>query len=111
MIPASVVPHRRDAGLFAALLAVALSMMFGAPDAGAVPSFARQTGQACVACHISFPELTPYGRYFKLMGYTLGDRQPIPLAIMAEFSIKKVKNNNDPSGNELNPRDGAPMFT
>ena len=30
--------------------------------AGAVPSYARQTGQECIACHVSFPELTPYGR-------------------------------------------------
>ena len=40
--------------------------------AWAVPSYARQTGQECVACHVSFPELTPYGRYFKLTGYTVG---------------------------------------
>ena len=38
----------------------------------AVPSFARQTGMNCVACHTSFPELTPFGREFKLNGYTLG---------------------------------------
>src|SRR5665647_3891500 len=33
-------------------------------QAGAVPAFARQTGQNCVACHAGgqFPELTPYGR-------------------------------------------------
>lgn len=28
-------------------------------EAGAVPAFARQTGMACMACHVSFPELTP----------------------------------------------------
>jgi hypothetical protein len=38
------------------------------PRAAAVPAFARQTGQNCVACHVSFPELTLYGRYFELMG-------------------------------------------
>ena len=43
-----------------------------AGQANAVPSFARQTGQECIACHVSFPELTPYGRYFKLTGYTIG---------------------------------------
>ena len=32
----------------------------------AVPSFARQTGMACAACHTVFPELTPFGREFKL---------------------------------------------
>jgi hypothetical protein len=42
----------------------------------AVPSFARQTGQARVGRHIAFPELTPFGRRFKLMGCTMqgGDR-------------------------------------
>ena len=34
--------------------------------ARAVPSFARQTGVSCEACHTSYPELTPFGRLFKL---------------------------------------------
>ena len=38
--------------------------------AQAVPLYARQTGQQCAACHNGFPELTPYGRLFKLNGYT-----------------------------------------
>ena len=42
-----------------------------APSAG-LPSFARQTGQPCGACHTDFPSLTPYGRRFKLLGYTSG---------------------------------------
>ncbi len=43
------------------------------PDpANALPSFARQTGQPCGACHTDFPGLTPFGRQFKLGGYTLG---------------------------------------
>ena len=54
------------------------------PIANAVPAFARQTGQNCVACHVSFPELTPYGRWFKLSGYTIGTRQAIPVAAMAQ---------------------------
>ena len=43
--------------------------------AHAVPSFARQTGFECVACHVSWPELTSVGRQFKLGAYTL--RQPL----------------------------------
>lgn len=39
--------------------------------AGSVPSFARQTGLACSACHYQFLALTPFGRKFKLNGYTL----------------------------------------
>src|SRR6266487_3141408 len=33
------------------------------------PSFARQTGLACNACHTHYPELTATGRAFKLNGY------------------------------------------
>jgi hypothetical protein len=37
----------------------------------AIPSFARQTGLACSVCHYQFPALTPFGRMFKLNGYTM----------------------------------------
>jgi hypothetical protein len=43
----------------------------------AVPSFARQTGMACSACHYQFLTLTPFGRKFKLNGYTLANQQAI----------------------------------
>ena len=39
--------------------------------AATVPSFARQTGLACSACHYQFPQLTPFGRLFKINGYSL----------------------------------------
>ncbi len=39
--------------------------------AQAVPSFARQTGMDCATCHTVFPQLTPFGRMFKLSGYTM----------------------------------------
>src|ERR1700752_2237791 len=55
----------------AALLAGFLVIGF-APSAQALPSFARQTGQPCGTCHTDFPALTPYGRRFKLLGYTTG---------------------------------------
>jgi hypothetical protein len=38
----------------------------------ALPSFARQTGQPCGTCHTDFAGLTPYGRLFKIGGYTAG---------------------------------------
>ena len=40
--------------------------------AEALPSFARQTGQPCGACHTDYAGLTPYGRRFKIGGYTYG---------------------------------------
>ncbi len=43
-----------------------------APSAEALPSFARQTGQPCGSCHTDFAGLTPYGRLFKIEGYTNG---------------------------------------
>jgi hypothetical protein len=57
----------------------------------ALPLFARQTGQNCVACHAGgqFPELTPYGRMFKMTGYTIGERT-IPLSAMAVISNSRV---------------------
>ncbi len=42
-----------------------------ASAAHSVPSFARQTGLACSACHYQFLTLTPFGRKFKRNGYTL----------------------------------------
>ena len=45
-------------------------------NAWALPSFARQTGWSCATCHTSFPQLTPMGRMFKLMGYTTENLQP-----------------------------------
>lgn len=36
-----------------------------------VPSFSRQTKLACNVCHAGFPQLTPFGRLFKLNGYTM----------------------------------------
>ena len=43
-----------------------------AQQAQAVPSYARQTGLACNACHTIAPQLNAFGRYFKLHGYVLG---------------------------------------
>jgi hypothetical protein len=70
--------------------------------AHAIPAFARQTGVNCVACHAGgqFPELTPFGRQFKLTGYTLGTRSDVPISAMAVASMAKVANrakSDDPS--------------
>jgi hypothetical protein len=55
---------------------LAASLTIGSiSPARALPSFARQTGQPCGTCHTDFPALTPYGRRFKLLGYTAGGGQ------------------------------------
>jgi hypothetical protein len=71
------------------------------PAANALPLFNRQTGQNCVACHAGgqFPELTPYGRLFKMTGYTLGVRA-VPVSAMGLISVSSVANtskSDDPS--------------
>src|SRR5690242_15408354 len=57
----------------------------------AVPSFAIQTGQPCAACHIGAfgPQLTPYGRDFKMHGYVASDGKDhgLPIAATAQFSF------------------------
>jgi hypothetical protein len=67
---------------FAALVAI------GAParPAFSLPLYARQTGQPCATCHTAFLELTPFGRRFKLGGYTLGggDWSGPPFAVMLQ---------------------------
>jgi hypothetical protein len=55
----------------------------------AVPAFAVQTGAPCQSCHVGGfgPQLTPFGRQFKLQGYTLRSNTfNIPLAAMAVAS-------------------------
>ena len=54
--------------LAVALLLVAFTAL-APPPAQATPAFARQTGLSCQGCHTVFPELTPFGRKFKLNGY------------------------------------------
>jgi len=55
-----------------ALLLVGATVVLPTQPVSALPSFARQTGQPCATCHTAFPELTPYGREFKLRGFTAG---------------------------------------
>jgi hypothetical protein len=65
-------PVRSDAILgISARHAVAPASLNAALAKLFVPSFSRQTGLACSACHYQFPQLTPFGRLFKLNGYTL----------------------------------------
>ena len=69
-----------------------------AGPAEAFPAYARQTGQPCAACHTAFPELTPFGRRFKIGGYTLqgGDWQGPPLSAMYMAGFTHTKSRADP---------------
>jgi hypothetical protein len=79
------------AGLLASLATAGV-----APPAQALPSFARQTGQPCGTCHTDFPALTPYGRRFKLLGYTTGGGKfrttPFPTADDYRSAADKLRN-------------------
>src|SRR5271155_2866572 len=62
----------------ASVLAVATVCIVGVTPVQALPSYARQTGQQCAACHNGFPELTPYGRQFKPRGASIRGRTVFP---------------------------------
>lgn len=68
-------------------LAAALGLLYS--TARAVPSFARQMNMQCILCHTSFPELTPFGRQFKLNGYSTSAETTSlpPIAIMLQPSF------------------------
>ncbi|MBU1424494.1 MAG: hypothetical protein KKH12_11970 [Gammaproteobacteria bacterium] len=90
-------------------LASVLAATAFAPEASAIPAFARQTNQACTACHMQhFPVLNSTGQEFKAGGYTQmgtkgkikGDDISIPDQLNAAVLIKAryQKSNGDSSG-------------
>ena len=81
-------------------------------DAQAVPSFARQTGMSCNACHNVWPDLTPFGRTFKMGGYhfsTASEKAPYrpPIAAMFQASATFLKDNDGILTNGIAPFDNA----
>jgi hypothetical protein len=68
------------------LVAIASCIELLPRTAASLPLYARQTGQPCATCHTAFLELTPFGRRFKLGGYTLGggDWSGPPFAVMLQ---------------------------
>ncbi len=102
----SRVGNGRMAIIFFCCLIGLCSFLF-ANNAYAVPSFARQTGQDCIMCHTAFPELTPFGRAFKLGGYVLSRSPksyefPPPLAGMVQLSFTHTKEDQPPESIEEN---------
>jgi hypothetical protein len=87
-------------------------LLFGAAlayhrPAQAVPAFAQQTGRNCAACHVGGfgPELTPFGREFKLGGYTLRMHGAVPLSAMAIASWTHTKKDQVPRPEHLSRND------
>jgi len=68
-------------------------------DSHAVPSYSRQTGLPCATCHFAPPELTPFGRKFKLDGYVFTTKPEVTddkkghnaaLAILEAFPLSVI---------------------
>ncbi len=76
------------------VLCVAGAVLGISGNAWALPSFARQTGMQCRSCHTAYPQLTAFGREFKLMGYTMSKKK-VPLydkfAVMLQPSFTHTK--------------------
>ncbi len=91
--------------LAAAFVALAA---FGAGPARAVPSFSEQTGQPCTTCHVGGfgPQLTPFGRAFKIGGYTQsggdGWASKIPLSAMVQSSFTSTQQGQSPPPQHYN---------
>jgi hypothetical protein len=108
-------------------LCVLLLGLVGAGTAHAVPSYARQTGMACQSCHTVFPELTPFGRSFKLNAYTIDNlpqvqgissskeyelllNQVPPVSFMFQTSFTSTKSAVPDAGTGTNSQNGQVLF-
>ncbi|MDD2928436.1 MAG: hypothetical protein PHY50_01265 [Sideroxydans sp.] len=91
-------------------LAGVMAAVAFAPEASAIPAFARQTGMACSACHAQhFPVLNGFGRAFKADGFTMmgaqekieGEHMSVPATLNAAVLLKvryQQANGTDPVG-------------
>ncbi len=90
-------------GIWRTALAVAFAsaLTLATSTANAVPSFARQTGQACASCHVGGfgPQLTDFGIAFKLGGYTLAvpNRPAVPISAMLMTGFTHTRSSQDPA--------------
>jgi hypothetical protein len=92
------------------LLFAGLLVCLAAGNTYAVPSFARQTGMTCNTCHTAFPELTSFGRTFKMGGFTFStasEDAPYhpPVAAMFQASATLLKDNDGILTNGVAPFD------
>lgn len=77
-----------------------LALWLAAGVASAVPSMGRQTGYSCARCHTVFPELTAFGRQFKLGAFAQSSSkwdektflESIPVSGVVQISQTKTSN-------------------
>ena len=99
--------------LFTALAAIFSLLLPSA--ANAIPAFARQTEQPCAACHVGAfgPQLTDFGRDFKINGYVWGKDTTNPLEHLSAMafggfeSLNKADPGRGPKSGAANP--GGPL--
>ena len=88
-------------GSVAYCLAIGIALMgLNMGQAQAVPAFADQTGQPCSSCHVGGfgPTLTPFGREFKILGYTARTKDgTIPVSAMAVASFLHTASDQPPA--------------
>ena len=94
------------------LCGIAAIFALAASPASAVPSFVEQTGQPCSGCHVGGfgPQLTPFGRAFKLDGYTMraGSAFTNPVSAMAIASyVKTAEDQPSPPAAHYGTNDNA----
>ncbi len=119
--------NKLKTGLVLALLILLAAALSYPERSYAVPSFARQTGLACQACHTVFPELTPFGRSFKLNGYQIDNLAQVqgitqskdfelllnqlpPLSIMFQASYTRTRQPLPDAAVAGNAQDGQLLF-
>jgi len=70
---------------------IGIILMFFSSIALSIPSFSRQTNLPCSSCHYKFPELNPFGRLFKLNGYTMTGIETIRSTNKNRSSLQLLK--------------------
>jgi hypothetical protein len=98
----------KSALLLPGVLLFGAALSFHGP-AQAIPAFAQQTGRNCAACHVGGfgPELTQFGREFKLGGYTLRMHASVPLSAMAVASWTHTSKDQVPPPEHLSRNDNV----
>lgn len=92
--------------------AVCFFLLATSGKALAVPSFARQTGLSCITCHTVYPELTAFGRAFKMSGYAFSkssgsEGYTPPIAAMFQASGTVLSDNSGILTDGVAPFDDA----
>ena len=90
------------------LFVLFVAAMMASPSR-AVPAFTAKTNQPCSACHVGGfgPQLTPFGRKFKLEGYTMdAGTNAFPMSAMAMASfVHSAKDQESPPADHYTVND------